>query len=182
MSSTGDTSSIYQRPAELLQRLIRFDTTNPPGNESECIAYINELLTEAGIKTTILARAPERPNLITGSEHCGAAKRKFSERIRKGFFELNSDRLFSGHHLDGAFNRVVETGKLCDSHHGQNFLVMTRSTGNTDYLVILLGLGQDLDQDRNSPAVDVSIGVDFQQDLAGPLIVDILVGLSQEWL
>ena len=93
---------------------------------------------------------------------------------------MNSDRLFSGHHLDGAFNRVVETGKLCDSHHGQNFLVMTRSTGNTDYLVILLGLGQDLDQDRNSPAVDVSIGVDFQQDLAGPLIVDILVGLRQQ--
>ncbi len=64
MASTRDTSSIYQRPAELLQRLIRFDTTNPPGNEAECIAYINELLTEAGIKTTILARAPERPNLI----------------------------------------------------------------------------------------------------------------------
>lgn len=24
---------IYKRPAELLQQLIRFDTTNPPGNE-----------------------------------------------------------------------------------------------------------------------------------------------------
>ena len=64
MASTNDVSSIYQRPAELLQRLIRFDTTNPPGNEAECIAFINELLTGAGIKTTILARAPERPNLI----------------------------------------------------------------------------------------------------------------------
>ena len=64
MVSTGDTLSIYQRPAELLQRLIRFDTTNPPGNEAECIAFINELLTGCGIKTTILARAPERPNLI----------------------------------------------------------------------------------------------------------------------
>jgi acetylornithine deacetylase/succinyl-diaminopimelate desuccinylase-like protein len=64
MVSTDDTSSIYQRPAELLQCLIRFDTTNPPGNEAECIAYINELLTGCGIKTTILARAPERPNLI----------------------------------------------------------------------------------------------------------------------
>jgi len=29
-------------PAELLQRLIRFDTTNPPGNEEECMAmYIS---------------------------------------------------------------------------------------------------------------------------------------------
>jgi acetylornithine deacetylase/succinyl-diaminopimelate desuccinylase-like protein len=64
MTSTGGISSIYQRPAELLQRLIRFDTTNPPGNEAECIAYIDELLRGAGIKTTLLARIPERPNLI----------------------------------------------------------------------------------------------------------------------
>ncbi len=55
---------LYQRPAELLQRLIRFDTTNPPGNEAECIAFINNLLTEAGIETTLLARDPQRPNLI----------------------------------------------------------------------------------------------------------------------
>ena len=64
MAFTGDLSSIYQRPAELLQRLIRFDTTNPPGNEAQCIAFIDELLKSAGIKTTILASAPERPNLI----------------------------------------------------------------------------------------------------------------------
>lgn len=34
---------------------------------------------------------------------------------------------------------------------------------------MLPGLGEDLDQDRNSPAVDVGVGVGFQQDLAGPL-------------
>ncbi|HIQ05531.1 MAG TPA: M20/M25/M40 family metallo-hydrolase, partial [Anaerolineae bacterium] len=45
--------------------LIRFNTTNPPGNEAECIAYINNLLTDAGFQTTLLARVPERPNLIT---------------------------------------------------------------------------------------------------------------------
>jgi hypothetical protein len=27
-------------PAELLQRLIRFETTNPPGNERECIDWV----------------------------------------------------------------------------------------------------------------------------------------------
>jgi len=64
MESATNISSIYQRPSELLQRLIRFDTTNPPGNEAECISYINGLLTKAGIETTILARTPERPNLI----------------------------------------------------------------------------------------------------------------------
>ncbi|MEJ2732692.1 MAG: M20/M25/M40 family metallo-hydrolase [Anaerolineae bacterium] len=49
---------------ELLQRLIQFDTTNPPGHTSECIAYIDGLLTEAGIEPKILAKSPESPNLI----------------------------------------------------------------------------------------------------------------------
>jgi acetylornithine deacetylase/succinyl-diaminopimelate desuccinylase-like protein len=55
---------IYQRPVELLQRLIRFDTTNPPGNEAECIFFIKGLLNDAGIEATILAQAQDRPNLI----------------------------------------------------------------------------------------------------------------------
>jgi acetylornithine deacetylase/succinyl-diaminopimelate desuccinylase-like protein len=52
-------------PTELLQNLIRFDTTNPPGNERECIGYLNRLLTEAGCETTILATDLQRPNLIS---------------------------------------------------------------------------------------------------------------------
>ncbi len=64
MAPAGNTSSLYQHPAALLQRLIQFDTTNPPGNESECISFINGLLTEAGIETELLAKTPERPNLI----------------------------------------------------------------------------------------------------------------------
>ncbi|UCG91615.1 MAG: M20/M25/M40 family metallo-hydrolase [candidate division WOR-3 bacterium] len=56
--------SIYLRPAELLQNLIRFDTTNPPGNEADCVNYINDLLAKAGFKTAILAKDPNRPNLI----------------------------------------------------------------------------------------------------------------------
>ena len=57
-------NQIFERPAELLQNLIRFDTTNPPGNERPCIRYIDGLLKEAGIKTNIVARTPSRPNLI----------------------------------------------------------------------------------------------------------------------
>jgi acetylornithine deacetylase/succinyl-diaminopimelate desuccinylase-like protein len=56
---------IYQRPAELLQNLIRFDTTNPPGNERPCIEYINGLLEDAGFETTLIAHTPERPHLVT---------------------------------------------------------------------------------------------------------------------
>ena len=73
MDSKDNTSSIYQRPIELLQRLIRFDTTNPPGNEAECISFINGLLTEAGIETTILARTSERPNLVARLRGQGSA-------------------------------------------------------------------------------------------------------------
>jgi len=59
-----DSSTIYQKPVELLQNLIRFDTTNPPGNEAECISYINGLLNGADIETKILAKDPARPNLL----------------------------------------------------------------------------------------------------------------------
>lgn len=58
-------STLYQRPGELLQTLIRFNTTNPPGNEADCIAYINGLLTGAGFEPRLFASQPERPNLLT---------------------------------------------------------------------------------------------------------------------
>jgi len=64
---------IYQRPVEILQSLIRFDTTNPPGNEAECVAYVNGLLSEAGLATTLLAKAPNRPNLIARLKGQGSA-------------------------------------------------------------------------------------------------------------
>ena len=56
---------IYERPTDLLRTLIRFDTTNPPGNEAECIGYLNGLLQEADLATTLLAKDPNRPNLVT---------------------------------------------------------------------------------------------------------------------
>jgi acetylornithine deacetylase/succinyl-diaminopimelate desuccinylase-like protein len=64
-SSNRVEPALYERPVELLQRLIRFDTTNPPGNEAACIAFINDLLMQAGLSTIILAADPARPNLIT---------------------------------------------------------------------------------------------------------------------
>ena len=64
MSSAKAKATFYQRPVELLQRLIQFDTTNPPGNESECISFINGVLAEAGVESKVLAKSPDRPNLI----------------------------------------------------------------------------------------------------------------------
>ena len=61
---SSELATIYQRPAELLQNLIRFNTTNPPGNEAECVKYIDNILTSAGFETSILANDSARPNLV----------------------------------------------------------------------------------------------------------------------
>ena len=53
---------------ELLQELIRFDTTNPPGNETACIEFVRAQLEEAGCETTIYAKDPARPNLVSRIE------------------------------------------------------------------------------------------------------------------
>jgi acetylornithine deacetylase/succinyl-diaminopimelate desuccinylase-like protein len=58
---------------ELLRDLIRFDTTNPPGNEGDCIAYVKRLLTDAGVESRILSKDDARPNLIARVEGAGEA-------------------------------------------------------------------------------------------------------------
>jgi acetylornithine deacetylase/succinyl-diaminopimelate desuccinylase-like protein len=57
-------TALQDRPVELLQMLLRFDTTNPPGNERDCIEWIRGLLEDLGCEVRILARDPDRPNLI----------------------------------------------------------------------------------------------------------------------
>jgi acetylornithine deacetylase/succinyl-diaminopimelate desuccinylase-like protein len=47
-----------------LQNLIRFDTTNPPGNETPCLEYIRDRLAAEGVDATLLESAPGRGNLV----------------------------------------------------------------------------------------------------------------------
>ncbi|HEY8703646.1 MAG TPA: M20/M25/M40 family metallo-hydrolase [Gaiellaceae bacterium] len=58
---------------ELLRDLIRFDTTNPPGNEGACIAYVRQLLDDAGVESRIFARDDARPNLVARIAGAGDA-------------------------------------------------------------------------------------------------------------
>ncbi len=51
-------------PWAILQKLIRFDTTNPPGNEKECINAIGSLLSSEGITYRLYAKDAKRPNLV----------------------------------------------------------------------------------------------------------------------
>ncbi len=51
-------------PAELLRQLIRFDTTNPPGDEGPCVEYLREQFAGSGAEIRMLGLAAGRPNLV----------------------------------------------------------------------------------------------------------------------
>lgn len=55
---------VREQVTTLLQDLIRFDTTNPPGNETPCVEHIAALLQREGIEPTVLESAPGRGNLV----------------------------------------------------------------------------------------------------------------------
>jgi acetylornithine deacetylase/succinyl-diaminopimelate desuccinylase-like protein len=57
-------AELERRATELLQRLIRFNTVNPPGNEEEAQSYLRAMLEEAGFECELLAAVPGRPNLV----------------------------------------------------------------------------------------------------------------------
>lgn len=64
VSEPAASTALHERPLELLQKLIRFDTTNPPGNERACVQWLEGVLRAAGLDTTVVARNPERPSLV----------------------------------------------------------------------------------------------------------------------
>jgi acetylornithine deacetylase/succinyl-diaminopimelate desuccinylase-like protein len=49
---------------ELLQRMLRIDTSNPPGRERELIELLASDLRFAGLEPQVLARDNDRPNLV----------------------------------------------------------------------------------------------------------------------
>ena len=55
---------LERRTTELLQRLIQFDTVNPPGNEQAAQEWLKGLLEEAGFECELLSAVEGRPNLI----------------------------------------------------------------------------------------------------------------------
>jgi acetylornithine deacetylase/succinyl-diaminopimelate desuccinylase-like protein len=48
----------------LLQALIRAETVNPPGNETRAATILRDYLARHGIECSLVARAPERANLV----------------------------------------------------------------------------------------------------------------------
>jgi acetylornithine deacetylase/succinyl-diaminopimelate desuccinylase-like protein len=60
----AESGELEGRATQLLQRLIQFDTVNPPGNEEECQQYLRGLLEGVGFEVELLAAVPGRPNLV----------------------------------------------------------------------------------------------------------------------
>jgi acetylornithine deacetylase/succinyl-diaminopimelate desuccinylase-like protein len=55
---------LERETTEVLQRLIRFNTVNPPGNEREAAEYLADYVGRAGFTTELLGATPERPNVV----------------------------------------------------------------------------------------------------------------------
>ena len=58
-----DWTKVRAEAVQMLQELIRIDTTNPPGNERAAALYLQKLLEAEGIETRLLDVAPGRANL-----------------------------------------------------------------------------------------------------------------------
>ena len=56
--------SLRDEATELLRELIRIDTVNPPGNETRAADALARYLARHGVASELLARTPERANLV----------------------------------------------------------------------------------------------------------------------
>ncbi len=55
---------LQQETADVLSRLISFNTVNPPGAERECAQWLRGYLQDAGLTCELAGAEPERPNLV----------------------------------------------------------------------------------------------------------------------
>ncbi len=64
MFETIDDATLRAEALPLLQELLRLDTSNPPGHETPAALLLKEYLEAAGVECELVARSPERANLI----------------------------------------------------------------------------------------------------------------------
>ncbi|MEA2324555.1 MAG: hypothetical protein QOD81_4405 [Solirubrobacteraceae bacterium] len=57
-------ADLQRETTDLLQRLVRFRTVNPPGHERALQEHLAEMLRHAGFEVELLGRTEERPNLV----------------------------------------------------------------------------------------------------------------------
>lgn len=67
------TSPLAAETVQLLQQLIRFDTSNPPGNEMPAAQFVAGILRQNGFDPTVIETAPGRGNVIARLKGDGRA-------------------------------------------------------------------------------------------------------------
>lgn len=63
-ASQLDWAKIEEETMRHFQAILRLDTSNPPGNESQVVAYLKSVLDAEGIETKVFANDPKRANLV----------------------------------------------------------------------------------------------------------------------
>jgi acetylornithine deacetylase/succinyl-diaminopimelate desuccinylase-like protein len=59
-----DVEALQRETTEVLARLLRFRTVNPPGDERACQEWLAGYLRDAGLEVELAGASPERPNLV----------------------------------------------------------------------------------------------------------------------
>jgi acetylornithine deacetylase/succinyl-diaminopimelate desuccinylase-like protein len=69
-----DFNAAHRDSVDILQKLVRIDTTNPPGNESDAAEFLKTVLDRERIASEIITLEPRRGNLVARLK--GSGKRK----------------------------------------------------------------------------------------------------------
>ncbi|MDQ3070459.1 MAG: M20/M25/M40 family metallo-hydrolase [Acidobacteriota bacterium] len=69
-----DWKAIEAETMQHFQALLRFDTSDPPGNEKPAADYLRQVLEKEGIPVTVLALEPHRPSIVARLKGSGAKR------------------------------------------------------------------------------------------------------------
>ena len=69
-----DWKAVEAETMQHFQALMRFDTSDPPGNEKPAADYIKAVLEKEGIPATVLALEPNRPSIVARLKGSGAKR------------------------------------------------------------------------------------------------------------
>ncbi len=73
-ASGPDWKTIEDETLRHFQAVVRFDTSDPPGNERPAVEYLKQILEAEGIPVEIVATEPNRPNLIARLKGSGGKR------------------------------------------------------------------------------------------------------------
>jgi succinyl-diaminopimelate desuccinylase len=136
----------------LTQKLLAFNTINPPGAEQACAAYLGSLLQEAGFQVDYAAFAPTRTSVVA---RIGRAM----DKPPLGFTgHMDTVPLGAARWKHDAFGASLEGGKL----YGRGASDM--KSGVAAFVVAALALAERL---RNSPGVTLVLTADEECGCGG---------------